>query len=104
MTHPCFRIPRQSGWGFDQKRSLYYRRVDRYLSALAVPMKTYQGHTTRCYHRPLQTYIEGLLQSGFSIDAWQELADTRHKPNGQGNVNEDIPLFLAVRARKKESS
>src|SRR3712207_3001583 len=27
MTHPCFRVPRQSGWGWDEGRSLQYRRV-----------------------------------------------------------------------------
>ena len=25
MTHPCFRIPRQSGWGWDTQRRLRYR-------------------------------------------------------------------------------
>ena len=32
LNHPCFRIPRQSGWGFDEQRKLQYRRVDNYLS------------------------------------------------------------------------
>ncbi len=101
MIHPCFRIPRQSGWGFDEKRKLHYRRIDRYLSPLAVPMKTYQGHTTRSYHRPLQEYVQALLNAGFQLDAWEEIADSRRKPNGQKNPNEDIPLFLALRAYKK---
>lgn len=104
MIHPCFRVPRQSGWGFDEKRKLHYRRVDRYLSSLAVPMKTYKGHTTRSYHRPLQSYVEALVGAGFSIDAWQELADTEQKPSGQKNPNDDIPLFLALRAYKKETA
>ncbi|MGL4608140.1 MAG: hypothetical protein ACRCYY_00425 [Trueperaceae bacterium] len=73
--------------GFDEKRKLHYRRIDRYLSPLAVPMKTYKGNTTRSYHRPLQDYVRVLLEVGFGIDAWQE--------------NEDIPLFLAFRAYKK---
>jgi len=38
MTHPAFRVPRQSGWGFDENRKLQYRRVDRYLTPLPVPM------------------------------------------------------------------
>jgi ubiquinone/menaquinone biosynthesis C-methylase UbiE len=101
MIHPCFRIPRQSGWGFDEKRKLYYRRIDRYLSPLAVPMKTYQGGITRSYHHPLQDYVQALLAASFSIDAWQEIADSSYKPNGQKNPNEDIPLFLALRAYKK---
>jgi SAM-dependent methyltransferase len=39
MTHPCFRIPRQSGWGWDPGRKLRFRRVDSYLTPNAVPMK-----------------------------------------------------------------
>lgn len=101
MIHPCFRIPRQSGWGFDEKRKLHYRRIDRYLSPLAVPMKTYMGNTTCSYHRPLQEYVGALLNAGFQIDAWEELADSSRKPNGKKNPNEDIPLFLALRAYKK---
>ena len=38
MNHPCFRVPRQSGWGWDEGRQLRFRRVDRYLTPLAVPM------------------------------------------------------------------
>lgn len=101
MIHPCFRIPRQSGWGFDEKRKLHYRRIDRYLSPLAVPMKTYKGNTTRSYHRPLQDYVQALLNADFQLSAWEEIADSGRKPNGQKNPNEDIPLFLALRAYKK---
>src|SRR5690606_21175062 len=68
MTHPCFRVPRQSGWGVDEGRGLTYRRVDRYLTELAVPMKRYgrggREGATRSYHRPLQTYVEALARVG----------------------------------------
>ncbi len=37
MNHPCFRIPRQSGWGFDEKRKLQYRRIDKYMSEMKYP-------------------------------------------------------------------
>jgi ubiquinone/menaquinone biosynthesis C-methylase UbiE len=100
MIHPCFRVPRQSGWGFDEKRKLHYRRIDRYLSRLAVPMKSYRGSVTRSYHRPLQDYVQTLLNTGFQINAWEEIADASQKPNGQKNPNEEIPLFLALRAVK----
>ncbi|MFH1362387.1 MAG: class I SAM-dependent methyltransferase, partial [bacterium] len=39
MNHPCFRIPRQTGWGTDEQRKLQYRRVDSYLSELKIPIK-----------------------------------------------------------------
>src|SRR5690606_19983712 len=41
MIHPAFRAPRGSGWGFDEQRKLVYRRVERYLTPAAVPMKAY---------------------------------------------------------------
>src|SRR5262249_47948336 len=56
MTHPCFRVPRQSGWGWDEDRKLRFRRGGRYLSALAVPLQPYAGGrcATRSYHPPPQ--------------------------------------------------
>ncbi len=35
MTHPCFRIPRQSGWGWDEQKKWMDRRIDRYLTPLS---------------------------------------------------------------------
>lgn len=40
MTHPAFRVPRHSGWGFDPIRKLVYRRVDAYLTPMDVPMRS----------------------------------------------------------------
>src|SRR5262249_29050290 len=34
MTHPAFRQPRHSGWGYDPSRDLTYRRVDSYLTPM----------------------------------------------------------------------
>ena len=100
MLHPCFRVPRQSGWGFDAGRKLTYRRVDSYLRPLDVPMKEHvkgQG-TTRSFHRPLQDYVMALSNAGLFVDALLELPD---QPMNKGEQdNQDIPLFLALRARK----
>jgi SAM-dependent methyltransferase len=70
MTHPCFRVPRQSGWGWDENRSLQFRRVDRYLTPLAVPMQDYGGGrsgTTRSYHRPLSAYAAALSAAALRL-------------------------------------
>ena len=37
MVHPCFRVPRQSGWGYDPARKLPVRRIDRYLTRWPCP-------------------------------------------------------------------
>lgn len=107
MTHPCFRVPRQSGWGWDRGRKLQYRRVDRYLTALPVPMKAYGGAqpgATRSFHRPLQAYINGLAHHGLLIDRLDELASRDDLAAGprtraEQSAQHEIPLFLALRAR-----
>ncbi|TXH02779.1 MAG: class I SAM-dependent methyltransferase, partial [Candidatus Moraniibacteriota bacterium] len=38
LNHPAFRIPRQSSWGIDEKNKLEYRRINRYLSPLEIPI------------------------------------------------------------------
>ena len=108
MTHPCFRVPRQSGWGWDAQRKLPFRRVDRYLTPLAVPMKAYRGPrpgATRSFHRPLESYINGLAAHGLLIDCLREFPPpdgslSPPQPGGEERINRDIPLFLGLRARK----
>ena len=97
MVHPCFRVPRGSGWGFDERRKLRYRRVDRYLTPAAVPMKAHKGGSTRSFHRPLQGYVDALGEQGFTVDRLLELPDDP-RARKREDVNPNIPLFLALRA------
>lgn len=103
MVHPAFRAPRGSGWGYDERRKLVYRRVERYLTPAAVPMKEYAEVTqaprgaTISFHRPLQTYVAALAASGLMIDALVELPDPVSHADKTGSP--EIPLFLALRAR-----
>lgn len=108
MTHPCFRVPRQSGWGWDGGRKLQFRRVDRYLTPLAVPMKSYGARrqdVTHSFHRPLEAYVNGLAARGLLVDCVREIPTYQVAPPGPraraaSLANEEIPLFLALRARK----
>ena len=111
MTHPCFRVPRQSGWGWDEGRKLRYRRIDRYLTPLPVPMKAYPGASgvTTSFHRPLGEYVAALAANGLWLDAIRELpAEAQPRPRGKNagglsraeeRAQREIPLFLALRAR-----
>jgi SAM-dependent methyltransferase len=108
LTHPCFRVPRQSGWGWDAGRKLRYRRVDRYLTPLGVPMKAYRGKqpgTTISFHRPLHVYVNTLAACGLLVDRMQEIT-TQHANDTQAKADQlaeqEIPLFLALRAWKVE--
>jgi SAM-dependent methyltransferase len=109
MTHPAFRVPRQSGWGFDEGRKLQYRRVDRYLTPLDVPMKQVTGQrggVTISRHRPISAYINALAASNLLIDYMEEIpvgeADVKGKKRSKAErmADAEIPLFLALRARK----
>lgn len=105
MTHPCFRVPRQSGWGWDPRRKLRFRRVDSYLSRLAVPMGGSRRSVTRSYHRPLGDYINALAAAGLHVDAAREIAvptaaGTGVDPAAERRAEAQFPLFLALRARK----
>ena len=108
MNHPAFRIPRQSGWGWDEGRRLQYRRIDRYLTPLAVPMKAYssqQTGVTISFHRPLQSYVNTLNDYGFVIDRMLEIPTykvSQPGPNARAeNLSfREIPQFLAIRAKK----
>lgn len=107
MMHPCFRVPRQSSWGWDEQRKLQYRRVDRYASPLEVPISTRPGdapdvHTT-FHHRPLADYVNAMGKAGLAIVECRELLTHRQsttggKARGENRAATEIPIFLALRA------
>jgi len=108
MTHPAFRQPRHSGWGFDEGRKLTYRRIDGYLTPMAVPMKSLGGGLpTRSFHRPISDYVNAFAEAGFLTDAMLELADLppERRPGraagGDARANAEIPIFLGLRAVRR---
>jgi hypothetical protein len=109
MSHPCFRVPRQSGWGWDEKRALQFRRIDRYLTRLAVPMQQYGGGrpgSTRSYHRPLEAYVAALAANGLMIDGMCEIPGVGLEAGAGASSAKmaacrEIPLFLGLRAVKQ---
>lgn len=108
LTHPAFRIPRQSGWGFDEGRKLQYRRVDSYLSELPVPMKQHPGKqsgVTISFHRPISAYVNGLARQQLLLDHMEEIPVGEHslkknRSKAERRADNEIPLFLALRAWK----
>lgn len=108
MTHPCFRIPRQSHWGWDEEKKLEYRRVDHYLTETNVPILTPpfadSKSFTLTYHRPMQSYISALAEAGLCVDALEEWVSNKKSLPGkrakaENRARKEIPLFLALRAR-----
>lgn len=108
MNHPCFRIPRQSNWGWDEERKIQYRRLDRYATPLDVPITTHPGRggdsaQTVYRHRPLAAYLAALGEAGLAVTTGEELLTHREPPGGprhrgQLRSHREFPLFLAIRA------
>jgi ubiquinone/menaquinone biosynthesis C-methylase UbiE len=108
MTHPAFRQPRHSGWGVDEARKLTYRRIDSYLTPMAVPMKSLGGGPpTRSFHRPISSYVNAFSRAGFATEAMLELSDLPldRRPGraarGDERAQREIPIFLAMRAARR---
>jgi len=110
LNHPAFRVPKASGWGWDEKEKAQYRRVDRYLSELKVPIQMHPGdkpsqHTTS-FHRPLQYYFKALNKAEFSVSMMEEWNSHKKSQEGPRAKAEDvarkeIPLFLCLVAVKQ---
>jgi ubiquinone/menaquinone biosynthesis C-methylase UbiE len=108
VTHPCFRIPRQTHWGWDEEKKIEYRRVDRYATDLSIPIITpplagSKGHTTT-YHRSLQTYFVALARAGLWVESLEEWASKKESQPGkrakaENRARKEIPLFLSLCAR-----
>jgi SAM-dependent methyltransferase len=104
MLHPCFRVPRQSGWGWDEGRGLKFRRLDSYLTPLAVPMQSHGSGTTRSYHRPLGAYVNALSMAGMALTGIREIGDlpTQGESKADRRAAGEFPLFLGLKAVKLE--
>ncbi|KKU12247.1 MAG: hypothetical protein UX19_C0003G0002 [Candidatus Woesebacteria bacterium GW2011_GWA1_45_8] len=108
LNHPCFRIPRQSGWGIFDKNKLQYRYINRYLSPLKIPINMHPGGKnqkfTWTFHHPLSFYSLILNKAGFDIEIIEEWTSDKEsvgkaaKMENRGRA--EIPLFMAIKAVK----
>ncbi|MCX5751861.1 MAG: class I SAM-dependent methyltransferase [Candidatus Saganbacteria bacterium] len=108
-AHPAFRIPRQSGWGFDEKRKLQYRRVDTYMSEMKIPIQMHPGFApdviTWTIHRPLSSYFKELNANHLAVTQFEEWVSHREsQPGGRSRTEnrsrKEFPLFLGMVAKK----
>lgn len=109
LNHPCFRIPRQSCWQIDEQKQCRFRRLERYLSPLSVPIHMQpslgeQSPITWSFHYPLSAYMRWLQKNGFALIAIEEWCSDK-KSTGkyakmENRSREEFPLFLTLVARK----
>jgi ubiquinone/menaquinone biosynthesis C-methylase UbiE len=108
LNHPCFRIPRQSSWQEDQEKKIQYRRMDRYLSSLTIPIKAHpskeNSEETLSFHHPLSFYVKTLKSCGFLIEDMEEWCSDKvsegKKAKMENRAREEFPLFLTIVAKK----
>lgn len=109
LNHPCFRIPRQSAWEIDKGNKMQYRRVNRYMSPLEIPINMHPGQEnsgfTWSFHLPLEDYSSMLYDNGFLIERIEEW--TSHKTSEgraaamENRAREEFPMFMAILAVKR---
>ena len=113
LNHPVFRIPRQSGWGWDDGRGLQYRRVDAYLTANEVRLEMNpggrgKGPITYSFHQPISYYLNALSEGGFHLVQTEEwisdhISNSGPRARAENRAREEFPLFLALLAVKERN-
>lgn len=106
MNHPCFRVPRQTHWGWDEK--IQYRRIDSYMSSLEIPIKMHPGKkdsdVTTSFHMPLSKLTKLFAKAGFVIELLDEWVSDKKSEGGRAKIEDrarkEIPMFLACKLRK----
>ncbi|HPE84906.1 MAG: class I SAM-dependent methyltransferase [Chlamydiia bacterium] len=103
LNHPCFRIPRQSHWGVDSEKKLQYRRIERYMSEMEIPIQVGRAKLLT-FHHPLSFYFDLLKQSGFQTLDVQEWCSDKKSTGAaakmENRAREEFPLFLTIIAKK----
>lgn len=111
LNHPCFRIPRQTSWEIDEQNKIQYRRINRYLTPLAVPIKSSPSkgelsEITWSYHLPLSEYSHMLFENGFVIERLEEWSSDKRSVGRaakmENRARKEFPMFMAILARKDQ--
>ncbi len=113
LLHPAFRIPQHSDWGYDTKRTVQYRRIDKYLSEvnIQIELAPFKGSkdvkkvTTTTFHRSLQWYMKAFRNAGFAITNIEEWISHKTSQPGprqhaEDTARKEIPMFMAIELKK----
>lgn len=103
LNHPCFRIPRQTGWGIGENKT-QYRYINRYMSPLKIPITMHPGEQrseiTWTFHQPLSYYTKSLKNNGFLIETIEEWISEKTSQGKaakmENRARSEIPLFLTI--------
>lgn len=108
LNHPMFRIPRQSSWEIDPLKKTQFRRIDKYLSKMEIPINTNPSDRnspiTLSFHYPLWLISKMLKVDGFVIELIEEWSSDKESFGSaakmENRARSEFPLFMAIKARK----
>lgn len=107
LNHPCYRIPRQSSWGIDEGKKLQYRRIDRYMTPMEIPIQMHPGvkqsEQTFSYHHPISAITTWLVECGFVMTRLEEWCSNKSSigknAKMENRARKEFPLFLAIESK-----
>jgi ubiquinone/menaquinone biosynthesis C-methylase UbiE len=109
LNHPAFRIPKHADWEVDKEKNIQYRKVDKYMSHLEIPIDSSpfdhkNNQRTWSYHYPLSAYSEMLFDNGLAIEKIEEWVSPKKSEGGMAAVEDaarkEFPLFMTIVAKR----
>jgi len=101
VEHPIFTAEGNQDWIYDENGKIKYFPVDHYFEE-GKRTASFLGTPVTKYHHTLTTYIEGLVNNGFTIDHVQEPMPPKNMMDLPGMKDEmRRPMMLIIAATKK---
>lgn len=109
INHPAFRIPRQSSWGIDTNNKMEYRRVNKYMSYMEIPINMNpsdrNSELTWSYHYPISEITKMLTTNDLLISGIEEWTSDKQSVGTASKMENaarnEFPLFMALVAIKR---
>ncbi len=104
LNHPAFRIPRQSSWEIDKQNKMEYRRINKYMSKMEIPIQMSpsdkNSEFTWSYHYPISEITRMLTENNLlisTIDEWVSDKLSEGKASKmENNARKEFPLFMLI--------
>lgn len=109
LNHPAFRIPRQSSWQIDNGNKTEYRRINKYMSNMEIPINMNpsdrNSEFTWSYHYPISKITDMLNNNGLLIAKIEEWNSDKTSVGAASKMENaarsEFPLFMAIVGVKK---
>lgn len=102
VEHPIFTSRNEQDWYYDEQGNRVHWPVDDYqIEGLRETM--FLGEDVVKYHRTISTYINDLIEAGFTVKAVKESVPSDEMLNSIPGMQDEMrrPMFLMIAAEKK---